>query len=50
VTLNHINPMFSLSLSSIRIDLHTLIQLPKPHTLGFGLSCSNCVCLLISML
>jgi hypothetical protein len=35
VTLDYIDSMFSLSLSSIHNGLHTLILLPKPHTLGF---------------
>jgi hypothetical protein len=37
VTLDHIDPMCSLSFSGIDIGLHSLILLPKPHTLGFGL-------------
>jgi hypothetical protein len=36
VTLDHIDHMYSLSLSSIHIDLHALNTIPKPHTLGFG--------------
>jgi hypothetical protein len=36
VTIDHIDPMCSLSLSSIHIGMHILILLPKPHTLGFG--------------
>jgi hypothetical protein len=36
VTLDHIDPMCSLSLSSMHIGMHALILLPKPHTLGFG--------------
>jgi hypothetical protein len=32
VTLDHIDPMCSLSLSSSHIGLHALILLPKPHT------------------
>jgi hypothetical protein len=36
VTLDHIDPMYSLSLSSIHIGLHVLILLPNPYTLGFG--------------
>jgi hypothetical protein len=35
VTLDHIDRMCSLSLSSIHTGLHALILLPKPHTLGF---------------
>jgi hypothetical protein len=35
VTLDHIDNMCSLFLSSSHIDLHALILLPKPHTLGF---------------
>jgi hypothetical protein len=34
VTLDDIDPMCSLSLSSSHIGLHVLILLPKPHTLG----------------
>jgi hypothetical protein len=36
VTLDHIDPMFSPSFSSIHSGLHALILLPKPHALGFG--------------
>jgi hypothetical protein len=36
VTLDHIDPMFSLFLSSSHFGLHALILLPKPHTLGIG--------------
>jgi hypothetical protein len=35
VTLDHIDAMCSLSLSSIQIGMHTLILLPKLHTLEF---------------
>jgi hypothetical protein len=35
VTLDHIDPMCSLSLASIYIGMYALILLPKPHTLGF---------------
>jgi hypothetical protein len=38
VTLDHIDPICSLFLSSSHIGLHALILLPKPHTLGFGFS------------
>jgi hypothetical protein len=34
VTLDHIDPMFSLFLSSSHIGLYGLILLPKSHTLG----------------
>jgi hypothetical protein len=34
VTLDHIDPMCSLSFSSIHTNLHALILLPMPHTLG----------------
>jgi hypothetical protein len=34
VTLDHIDPMCSLSFSSLHISPHALILLPKPHTLG----------------
>jgi hypothetical protein len=34
VTLDHIDHMCYLSLFSIHTDLHALILLPKPHTLG----------------
>jgi hypothetical protein len=34
VTLDHIEPMCSLSLSSIHTGMQALILLPKPHTLG----------------
>jgi hypothetical protein len=37
VTLDHIDPMCSLSFSSIYTSLHALILFPKPNTLGFGL-------------
>jgi hypothetical protein len=33
VTLDHIDHICSLSLSSIHAGLHALILLPKPHTL-----------------
>jgi hypothetical protein len=36
VTIDHIDPMSSISLSSIHIGMHALRLLPKPHTLGFG--------------
>jgi hypothetical protein len=36
VTLEHIDPMCSLSLSSIHTGLHAIILLPKSYTLGFG--------------
>jgi hypothetical protein len=36
MTLDHINPMFSLSQSCIHTGLHDIILLPKPYTLGFG--------------
>jgi hypothetical protein len=36
VTLDHIDPMCSLFLSSSHIGLHALILLPKPHTLGIS--------------
>jgi hypothetical protein len=36
VTLEQIDPMCSLS--SSHIDMHALILLSKPHTLGFGFS------------
>jgi hypothetical protein len=36
VALDHVDPMCSLSLSSVHIDLHALKLLPKPHTIGFG--------------
>jgi hypothetical protein len=32
VTLDNIDPMCSLSLSSSHIGMHALILLPKPHT------------------
>jgi hypothetical protein len=32
VTLDHVDPMFSLSLSSSHIGMHAFISLPKPHT------------------
>jgi hypothetical protein len=35
VTIDHIDPMCSLFLSSSLIGLHALILSPKPHTLGF---------------
>jgi hypothetical protein len=35
VTIDHIDPMCPLSLSSIHIDLHVLNTVAKPHTLGF---------------
>jgi hypothetical protein len=35
VTLDHIDPMCFVSISSIHIGLHALI-VPKPHTLGLG--------------
>jgi hypothetical protein len=33
VTIDHIDPMCSISLSSMHIGLQALILLPKPHTL-----------------
>jgi hypothetical protein len=45
VTLDHIDPMCSLFLSSSHIILHALILLPKPHT--FGISVSYLVSLFI---
>jgi hypothetical protein len=36
VILDYIDPMCSLSLSSIHIGLHALILLPNPDTLRFG--------------
>jgi hypothetical protein len=36
VILDHVDPMCSLSLSSIHTGLHALMLSPKPHTLGFG--------------
>jgi hypothetical protein len=36
VSLDHINPMCSLSLSGIQTGLHDIMLLPKPYTLGFG--------------
>jgi hypothetical protein len=35
-SLDHIDHMCSLSLSSSHIGLHALILLPKPYTLGLG--------------
>jgi hypothetical protein len=34
VSLDHIDPMCYLFLSSSHIGLHVLILLPKPHTVG----------------
>jgi hypothetical protein len=39
VTLEHIDPMCSLFLSSLHIGMHALILLPKLYTLGFEFSC-----------
>jgi hypothetical protein len=36
VTLDHVDPLCSVFLSSSHIGQHALILLPKPHTLGFG--------------
>jgi hypothetical protein len=36
VTLDHIDPMCSLSLSSIHIGMHALILYLSLHTLGIG--------------
>jgi hypothetical protein len=33
VTFNHVDPMCSLSFSSIHFGLHALIGLPKPYTI-----------------
>jgi hypothetical protein len=50
VTLDHIDPMCSLSLSSIHIGLHALILLPTPHTLGFGFMLSHRVMSVVQVL